>query len=252
MFEDYTSLFDEAFKKLKNQEGELRFNRSIVIASDLAQQYFCEKKVERGYVLGEIETERKSLGTEAHQKLLEGSEKVKREELWQKIFSEKPVLALETLLLARYKNVILAGRPDCILFHKGLPIMIFEYKFSERLKPFRDHHVQARTYGVLLNRMGFETERLSYTIATINPRTGNKETLRRKIVNTVVRNGPKEAILRLEEARIYVNRFDLVEAEKDLDWALDFWTGRREAIPKGNPNKCKSCEYSSKCKDAIK
>lgn len=59
-------------------------------------------------------------------------------------------------------------------------------------------------------------------------------------------------ILKLEEARIYVNRFDLVEAEKDLDWALDFWVGRREAMPTRNPNKCKSCEYLSKCKDAIK
>jgi len=53
------------------------------------------------YLPGEVETEAKNMGTEAHEKLTEDSVKVKRDELWQKIYGTKPVFALEMFLLAK-------------------------------------------------------------------------------------------------------------------------------------------------------
>lgn len=96
--------FDSLLKELKqNRElgGRLRFGRSMIVASDIAEQFYCEKKVEMEYLHGEVETEAKNIGTEAHEKLTEDSVKVKRDELWQKIYGTKPVFALEMFLLAK-------------------------------------------------------------------------------------------------------------------------------------------------------
>ena len=67
----YNSLLETNIEK---KEGELRFNRCPIRASDVAGQYYCEKKIEMGYLYCEVET--KKQGTEAHENLLEGSEAV--------------------------------------------------------------------------------------------------------------------------------------------------------------------------------
>lgn len=41
----------------------LRFNRSTICASDIAGQYYCEKKVEMEYIHGKIETKAKTIGS---------------------------------------------------------------------------------------------------------------------------------------------------------------------------------------------
>jgi len=246
-FEEYDSLLGQLVQKIEKGEGELRFNSPFVKASDIASQYFCEKKVEMQYLHGEIETERKILGTEAHEKLLDDSVKIKRADLWKEIYGKKPVFALEMPLLAKYKNLILAGQPDSVLFMRGLPLIIFEYKFSRARRPFRSHHVQTRTYGILLKNMGFDTDQLFYAIVIVNPEARDDETVKRRVVNTIMENRLEEAVLTTENARIYLNKFDQIEAERDLDWAIEFWKKQREAIPTRNPNKCRSCEYKMEC-----
>jgi len=250
-FESYNSLLGEIISKIKKGEGELRFNSLFVKASDIAGQYFCEKKVEMKHLIGEIPTERKLRGTKAHEKLLEGAIKIKRGDLWKNLYGNKPVLAPEMLLLTVYKDVVLAGRPDSILFMKGLPLIIFEYKFSRSRSPFTDHHVQARTYGILLTNMGFDTGRLLYAIVMVDPAARVDKKMRRQVFNSVIKNGLKEAVLETEGARIYINRFNQEEAKRDIDWAIEFWKMEREAIPTRNPNKCKSCEYNEKCDKSL-
>ena len=138
----YYSLVEELVEKRKKGENNLRFDKSFILASDIAEQYFCEKKVEMQYLYGDVETEEKSIGTEAHEKLLEGSVKIKRQELWKKIYGKKLTFALEMLLLAKYKDVVLVGRPDSVLFQQGYPIIVFEYKFSKSGTAYRTHHVE--------------------------------------------------------------------------------------------------------------
>lgn len=244
---EYESLLKQLVQRIKEGEGELRFNAPFIKASDIARQYFCEKKVEMEYLYGEIEVERKTLGTEAHERLLEGSMKIKRRDLWKEIYGKILVLASEMPLLAEYKGVILAGQPDSILFLRGFPLNIFEYKFSKSRRPFRDHHVQARTYGVILRNMGFDTKYLFYAIVMANPMTKNVKRLRQRVTDIVVKNAAKEAVLSTEDARIYVNKFNETGAEQDLDRAIEFWKNKREAIPARNPNKCKVCEYNRQC-----
>ena len=54
--EKYNSLLEQIANGKEKKEGELRFNRCIIRASDVAGHYYCEKKVEMGYLYGEVET----------------------------------------------------------------------------------------------------------------------------------------------------------------------------------------------------
>jgi hypothetical protein len=56
----------------------------LIIASDVAEQYFCEKKVEMRYTYGEIETLEKIRGSQGHERLLENLTKTDLESLWEK------------------------------------------------------------------------------------------------------------------------------------------------------------------------
>ena len=243
-------LFDSLAKELGENDGRgmLRFDRSMVIASDIAAQYFCEKKVEMQYLHGKKETEAKTFGTEGHEKLLEGAAEVEQEEMVKKIFGKQPVVALEMMLLAKYKNALLCGRPDGILFHKGVPRVVFEYKFSQRRVAYPSYHVQARTYGLLLDNMGFDTSRLFYAVVVADASARSDDSLREKVDEAVKENGFKDSVLELGNATVFFEKFNRADAEKAVDWALEFWLKKREAVPTDNMLKCRSCEYYEECR----
>ena len=246
--EKFDALLKELSQNQLKQNRKLRFDRSMVIASDVAGQFYCEKKVELQYVYGKVETEAKSIGTEAHEKLTLDSVKVEREQLWREIYGVKPVFALEMFLLAKYGDVLLAGKPDSVLFKRGYPLVVFEYKFSRTGTAYPSYHVQAQTYGVLLGNMGFDTSRLFYAIVVADPKTKGSRELRQKVVHTVIKNGAKEAVHSIDDATVYCNQFNRANAEKDLAWALEFWKQSREAEPTSNQNKCAKCEYRAECR----
>jgi hypothetical protein len=252
-WEQQLKSFDSLLEELgqsRVEGGRHRFGRSVVVASDIAEQFYCEKKVEMDYLHGEVETEAKNLGTEAHENLTEDSVRVKREELWRKIYGTKPVFALEMFLLAKYGDVVLGGKPDSVLFMRGLPRVVFEYKFSRSDVDYRSYHVQAQTYGVLLGNMGFDTSMLFYAIVVANPKTRGSRELRQNVVGAVAESGPKEGMLSVDDAKVYLCKFNRLQAEKDLAWALEFWGNYREAEPTSNPNKCLRCEHKVRCQDS--
>jgi hypothetical protein len=106
----YNSLLTLIAERKEKSNELLRFDRCTIRASDVAGQYYCEKKIEMKYLYGEVETETKNQGTIAHENLLEGAEIVDQENLWKTVYSKEPVLAMEWLLLAEYKDIILTGQ----------------------------------------------------------------------------------------------------------------------------------------------
>ena len=62
--ERYNSLRNQIAETKEKNEGELRFSRCTIRASDVAGQYYCEKKIELEYLYGESETETKNQGTQ--------------------------------------------------------------------------------------------------------------------------------------------------------------------------------------------
>jgi len=196
---------------------------------------------------GRVETETKKQGSEGHESLLWDTVEVKRGEILQKIFSDESVTIHEMPLLAKYRDVILAGQPDAIMFKEGNPVALFEYKFSSSPYPYRSYHVQARVYGRILEGMGFDTSDLFYIIAVVPKESrSDKETFRR-VIDAVKENGAFEVSLKVKDAHVYLYEYKKIDAERDIDWALEYWKGVRDANPADNPKKCRSCEYKEKC-----
>lgn len=250
----FSSLLREIQDSLGSGSAKLRFNVSFVKVSDISKQYYCEQKVELTQRLGRAETEQMRAGVEAHKSLLLDTAEVKLEQAWQDIFSGQPTMLREMLLVAKRRNVILVGKTDAVIFENGVPVCLFDYKFTSRHVPFRDMHVQARTYCYLLNEMGFDTQTLKYALVFATPQLSGDEDLRRKLPWLVMRRVtecPQESIVKLGNTKTYVNEFNLSESEGELDWALEFWTRQREAKPTKKPAKCKVCEHRSKCQYAL-
>jgi CRISPR/Cas system-associated exonuclease Cas4 (RecB family) len=246
-FDNYKVLLNELDNQREMGQTGLRFNRSVIIASDIAEQYFCEKKVEMQYLHGKIVTEAKIDGTEGHEKLLEGAAEVENEELWKKIDESETILALEWFLLARYDDVLIGGKPDAVLFQKGKPLVVFEFKFSKSGVAYPAHHVQARTYSVLLENMGFDTSALYYCIVVADPRIRGDNGLQQRVMRALMENGYEESAFSIENANIYCNKFIRQMADENLVWAIDYWKKNREAFPTENKNKCVRCEYHDRC-----
>ena len=117
-------------KELKKEEGNLRFNRKNIKVSDIASQFYCEKKVELGYIHGTLKTEEMKIGKEAHEKLIEGGKEVKLKEIWKNIYTKPRYWLAEFPFLVKYKNIFLIGKPDLVYFMNGIPAIIYEFKFS--------------------------------------------------------------------------------------------------------------------------
>ncbi len=249
--EKFSSLLELIARRKEKKEDLLKFDRCSIRASDVAGQYYCEKKIEMEYLYGEVETETKIQGTEAHENLLEGTEEASQEELWKAVYGKEPVMALEWLLLAEYKDIILAGQPDAVLFESGIPVVVFEYKFSRSKRTYPSHHVQAGFYGLLLKSLGFDTAKLFCAIVIADRSAKDDPNLRDNVVMAVEENGLKNAILPMENAVIYLNKFDEQVAQSSLEWAIQFWKGRREAVSTTNLNKCRNCEYQEQCQKSI-
>jgi CRISPR/Cas system-associated exonuclease Cas4 (RecB family) len=249
--ENFDSMLKELSQKREEKEGRLRFDRSTINASDIAGQYYCEKKVEMEYLHGEIETEAKTMGSEAHKRLIEEAVEIKREVLWRKIYGKEPVLAVEMFILGKYQDVFLTGQPDAVMFYKGRPIVIFEFKFSQSGIAYPSHHVQAQTYGLILESMGFDTSRTFYAIVVADPKTRGDSKLQRKVIDAIFKKGFEESILSTDDTVIHFCKFHSSEAQESLQWAIKYWKRKRDATLRTNPNKCVKCEYQTKCQNII-
>ena len=248
---NFDSMLKELRRKREEQDGRLRFRRLTISASDIAGQYYCEKKVEMEYLHGEIETEAKTIGSEAHERLIEEAVEIKKEALWKKIYGKEPVLAVEMFILGKYQDVFITGQPDAVMFYKGRPIVIFEFKFSKSGIAYPSHHVQAQTYGLILEKLGFDTSRLFYAIVVADPITMGDPKLQRKAIDAIFKEGFEESILSTDDTLIHLCKFHLSEAQENLRWAIQFWKQKREAIPTTNLNKCAKCEYQTQCQNLI-
>ncbi|MEM4165450.1 MAG: hypothetical protein QXJ86_06375, partial [Nitrososphaerales archaeon] len=114
--EDIAGRLEYLIKKiLETKHSGLIYDRPYVKVSDVATQYFCEQKVDLLYKLGEIETDSKRRGEEAHAELLKDSIKVERKYILSKIESGELVVVREMFLVTQFKEVLIAGQPDLVV-----------------------------------------------------------------------------------------------------------------------------------------
>jgi hypothetical protein len=160
---------------LINVEKEYKHGRKFVIASDIAQQFYCEQKVENSYSIGEISTEAKEIGTMIHDEMIK-MEKVERSQLINEIKSGKELIA-SFLLLGEIGGVTVVGKPDAILFVKQRPVMLIELKTTKGSvsKLWPDQELQAQIYAYLLEQVGFDISKLRIFVMKVCKTMGDEE-----------------------------------------------------------------------------
>ncbi|TDA31309.1 MAG: hypothetical protein DSO02_06800 [Hadesarchaea archaeon] len=222
--------------RLRREGGRLRFGLSSVSASDIAAQFYCERKVEFRYTVGRIRTQEMMEGENRHAKLVEKAVRKTPEEILRSALEGKPVWATELFLASSFGGVFVTGKPDALVFEGGRPIRVVEYKFTEARTPAHYHHVQARVYCLLLRSLGMDTSHLKYVIFLLPPSSSPPFD---RISKLVLEGGGEEGVFLFEP--------DWERGRRELIWALQYWKGRREAQPTATKIRCESCEYRERC-----
>ncbi|WP_054848713.1 PD-(D/E)XK nuclease family protein [Vulcanisaeta sp. JCM 14467] len=227
----------------------VRFGRSYVTVSEIAQQLFCEYKLHLSVIEGRIQTPAMEMGIIIHDEVFRGR-RVNEEEFINAIRSNEVVIA--TLpLVASIGGVNIIGIPDAVVFMGGVARAVIELKTSNKWldRLFDSEHVQAQLYAYLISRLGLGVNPLVMVIK-VKRDVGITDKLRRNMFSTAIKYltsiAELPARVRFRDFVIYISEFDK-SIEVHLKWALDYWLMHRE--PKAMPSigKCAVCEFNDRC-----
>ncbi|RLG71568.1 MAG: hypothetical protein DRO23_11760 [Thermoprotei archaeon] len=249
----------EWVEKLKNiwkialsNSTKYRHGVSIVPVSSIAEQYYCEVKVDLKYRIGDIPTSEKEIGEELHNALLP-AKKVSWKKIVEGIKSGQTVV-VSFPLFGIVDNFILGGQPDAIVFSRGRPVLLVELKTTRgRVNVvWKDEVVQAQLYALLLDLIGFDCSALNMVIVklkrdqplTVMEKKGFLENIIKACsIGSLIKIKGKLAIRKIKYSK-----------ERALDyvrWAREYWLNMRNPIPTRNKKKCAVCEYRKYCKYAV-
>jgi hypothetical protein len=232
-----------------------RFDQAFVPVSSIAQQYYCEEKVEQEFIHGEVPSEAKDEGTRLHEQVLE-MKKVELEELIE-LIETAPRAITSFGLHAQIGGIDVVGVPDAVITEKARPRWLIELKTTrgDPTRLWNDQLVQARVYGLLLDRMGFDCSRLQLVLVRwrqddIAASAGGKDAMLTRVANALY--GGKTATLESEHGmKFFTFPHDRKEAESAVAWAQGYWLSSRDPVPTTIPGKCRACEFSARCPHSL-
>jgi CRISPR/Cas system-associated exonuclease Cas4 (RecB family) len=242
----YRSLYDNLPAK---RGGHLRFGNSLLRVSDIASQYYCEKKLQLRYEYPLPPTQRMIDGEAGHEAVTSLAEPLTREEAIEAAVEEreKPICLYEFNIGWKHKDVPIIGKVDEAWFRGGNVDLVVERKFSNSLKVYNPYHIQAQLYCLGLGEMGFNNGNTKYRIMVFKRSCYECH----KLVDNscpIFELGRAQFQCDMGVTRAYLYVFDKTTITRDLDWALEYWLCQRDAIPSQNKAKCKACEYNEICK----
>jgi|Deesub1362B_J571_1020462.scaffolds.fasta_scaffold00217_33 CRISPR/Cas system-associated exonuclease Cas4 (RecB family) len=237
-------------------KAKLRFNIPRVPISSIAEQFYCEAKVDLKYRFGEVPKLAKEEGARLHEEVL-AMERTTLEDMISSI-EQKPYYVCRFLVHSQIDDLAVVGEPDAILFQCSKPSHIIELKTSVGSvgRLWRDQVVQAKAYGLALDSMGFDCENLRLSIVRIDRSKGISEGAKMLIFRGVISALKVDRAPELEKAfkerlgirlKIHTLKYCREDALEDIRWAGDYWLMRREAVPTKNPSKCRVCEFERMC-----
>jgi len=234
---------------------DLRFGLSWVPISSLAEQFYCEAKVDFEYKFGRVPTPAKEEGTKLHDDIIE-MEPTTPKDLVRSI-TRQPTCLCTFPVYARIEDIAILGIPDAVLFKRSRPSHLIELKTTSgdvgRL--WRDQAVQVKAYGLALEFMGFKCESLQLALIRVN-KQGVSDELKERLISETAEAFLKGDVGKAEtwlngrlggQVKIHLMGYDRADVLRDVMWAKDYWLKKREAIPTTNPSKCRACEFSEAC-----
>jgi hypothetical protein len=222
----------------------------------MAGQYYCELKVDNSFLKGKIQTEAKTEGDLLHTEIL-AMKKTTVEQVVKKI-EEKTTYAASFPLAALVDGIILAGRPDAVIFEQGKPSFVVELKttIGDPSILYQDQEFQAGIYGLILDGMGFDCSDLTLAIIRWRRKEQVTDQEKREFLSVTMLALPSKEPKLIEEifkgkARVHLVRFDKQTILRQVEWAKDYWLLNREPLPTKNPWKCKACEFNDTCPSSL-
>lgn len=244
----------------------LRHGLAAVPVHLLAEQLYCERKVDLALDFPEVErpTAELTAGAAGHEALAAPAEPIARAEL------DALVEAGETIRLHEYGfrgtvgAVPLAGRPDAVFLEGRSARLVLEFKFSAWRRPFPSHRLQLLAYGYLLGQNGYDVSRLVCGVLMLPPRPEGRDPFVLPEADYASCAALAAALAAQVEARPGLARrgglegtgpepvgggalslfpYDPAETDRRLAWAIAYWEGRRAPRLADNPNKCRRCAF---------
>lgn len=253
--------------------AKLRYELKQLWPSEIADQLYCEYKVHLRRTHPEVQLASLALdwGEANHAALAAQAAPVTQAEIDRSIREGKKLALCEWTLEGVFRDVCLRGRPDFFAFEGKNAQLVLDFKFSGGERPYRSQEMQAALYALLADSMEFATTDLCFGIVLF-PRHGSRGSLedalaaKEQRLRALQADGTLAAIYEsADQARkamlagrsqrwavegkgwtLFLYRYDRAAAEKDLNWALDFWLGQREPQPeKRYPRKCAACPFNA-------
>jgi len=243
--------YDDIFCNLP-KKGSLKFGNSLVKVSSISSQYYCEKKLELQNEFPLPPTEQMQQGTEGHETAISLAEPVSKEEAVQEALKEKekaePIYEFGIAWI--HRGVPIIGRVDEAWFRGGSVDLVVERKFSNSLTIYSPYHVQAQLYCLGLGEMGFDISTTKYRIIVFRPSCRECEMLIERVC-PIFNLDKMDFDCDIGEAGAFMYPFKKEETIRDLDWAIEYWLGKREAVSTKNHSKCRVCEYKNMCGSSL-
>jgi hypothetical protein len=243
--------YQEVMNRVFESGGKLRFGRNAISISSIAQQYYCEKAVELNHEHPLPPTKKMKQGEAGHESITTLAEPISKEECFKEalIEREKPVCIYELGIAWEHKGIPVLGLVDEAWFREGDVEMVVERKFSNSLKVYSSYHVQAQLYCLGLGEMGFNNTDTLYRIMVFKRACTDCPKLEDRSCDifTNIRSYQCDK----GESMMYTYEFDKQGIISDLDWAMEFWQGKRDAIPTKVQAKCRVCQHKGLCEFSL-
>lgn len=223
---------------------------------DLADQFYCESKVDLELKLGKKYIRDLRDGSKVHSKVDSALVRVSLKKLIEDIISKKPLIA-KLAVDFEIDGVPIFGKSDQIFFRNAKPCYLFEFKSAnynlDRI--YIGEKVQALLYGFGLDKMGFDCSKLCLAVIKVRRDLGSE--YYQKLTKNVIQHldlmkNKKERIsygyTKIEGGYVHWWKYNgISELEAELRDKLGYWTKKRAPVKAKNPKKCKSCQYRKEC-----
>jgi len=235
--------------------GEYRHGTSFVAVSSIAEQYYCEYKLENEFALGEISTEAKDSGTALHDELMP-TEKITPKEFAKLVGKKEPTLAVLGVW-GEAGGLRVVGVPDHIIWSQGKPLWVVELKTTkgDPNPLWEDQENQVRVYGLLLERMGFDCSGMRLAVVRLKSdemKDQEKKEWILKVSSALMWDAVRELETKYQgKMKVHVLNHDASKAETAVRSRSGYWLGEREPFSSTSEAKCRACEYNDVCPKSL-
>ena len=251
--------WDQLWKREEEYFGsgkaEFTHGASFVPVSSIAEQYYCEYKLENEFALGKVPTEAKESGTALHEELMP-TERISREEFADLVGGKEPSLAVLGVW-GPSSGLKLVGTPDHIIWSEGRPIWVVELKTTkgDPAPLWEDQENQVRIYGLLLEKMGFDCSKMQ--LAVVRLKSGElsddeKKDWIQRVSGALLEGKTKWLEVRYPgKMKVHLLRHEPSKAEGAIASKAGYWLGTREPVPSLSVGKCRACEFGPSCPKSL-